>query len=64
MCIKVPVLRHSTLYLCVRAFSTAGNTKTICKTASVVVEAEFDTNTLYDIDSSLPSWKIIKEVTL
>ena len=63
-CVNLPVLGHSTLYLCVRAFSTAGNVLTTCQNALLVETDEFDRNTLYDIDASVNTWDKIKEVIL
>ncbi|XP_053381647.1 uncharacterized protein LOC123555884 isoform X2 [Mercenaria mercenaria] len=61
-CIHLPVLGHSTLYLCVRAYSRAGNVVTICERASVVEKSEFNKDTIYDIDASVTSWNVIQQM--
>lgn len=61
-CVVLPVHGHSTMFLCVRAYSEVGNVQTECQMASIEIETDHSRDTVYDIDMNASSWETIKEV--
>ena len=58
----LPVHGHSTMFVCIRAYSVVGNVAVECKQASTVMKIPYNTDTVYDVDINSDSWQIIKEV--
>lgn len=62
VCAVLPVHGHSTMFLCVRAYSAVGNVQTKCQMALIEIETEHNRDAVYDIDMNSSSWETIKEV--
>ncbi|XP_060552014.1 uncharacterized protein LOC132713433 isoform X3 [Ruditapes philippinarum] len=61
-CVLLPVHGHTTLFACIRAYSTAGNVAIECTKASTIMKSVYDIDTVYDMDIGSNSWQMIKEM--
>ncbi|XP_053381645.1 uncharacterized protein LOC123528459 [Mercenaria mercenaria] len=61
-CLILPVHGHSTMYVCVKAFSAVGNAAIECRKTTTIMNTEYNRDAVYDIDMTSKSWAAILEM--